>query len=149
MAQRKHNKNYFRGDVWFDKKVDARTRAALQEKEAEFKHTHKNATDEQLLEYIRAFAEEHGYTPNPDEIIGGAFIAKRWGGWMEALTVAGLPKPNGKSPILKKRDIYKQEFKRQTRLFKEERKNQKTAKQTSNPLMCEDNKNERKETDAD
>ena len=148
MAQRKHNKNYFRGDVWFDKKVDARTRAALQETEAEFKHTHKNATDEQLLDYVRTFAEKHGYTPNCDEIIGGFFIAMRWGDWMAVVAAAGLPKPCGKSPIMKKRDIYKQEFKRQARLFQQERREKKKPK-VSTTVTCEDNNNERKENDTD
>lgn len=128
MAQKKHNKNYFRGDVWFNKKVDARTRAALQEKEAEFKQTHKYATDEQLLDYVRAFAEKHGCTPNHDEIIGGSFIARRWGDWNAVVTAAGLPNPSGKSPILEKRDIYKQEFKRQALLFQQERREQKKQK---------------------
>lgn len=148
MTQKKHKANYFRGDVWFDKKVDARTRAALQEKEAEFKQTHKYATDEQLLDYVRAFAEKHGYTPNCDEIIGGVFIARRWGDWMAVVAAAGLPKPSGKSPIMKKRDIYKQEFKRQARLFKQERREKKKPK-VSTTVTCEDNNNERKENDSD
>ena len=149
MTQKKHKSNYFRGDVWFDKKVDAHTRAALQEKEAEFKQTHKYATDEQLLDYVRAFAEKHGYTPNCDEIIGGAFIARRWGDWMAVVTAAGLPKPSGKSPIMKKRDIYKQEFKRQARLFQQERREQKRQKVERTTVICEDNNDERKEIDAD
>jgi len=131
------------------KKVDARTRAALQEKEAEFKQTHKYAADEQLLDYVRTFAEKHGYTPNCDEIIGGVFIARRWGNRMAVVAAAGPPKPCVKSPIMKKRDIYKQEFKRQARLFQQERRAQKKAQVERTTVISEDNNDERKENYTD
>ena len=116
----KGKNNYFRGDLWFDKQVDERTRKALQQRQKDFTKEHADDTDEQLLTYVRKVAAEFGYTPNAGEIIGGEYISRRFGNWDRVIALCGLPKPGKMRPIME-RAIYKQEFKRQASLFKQER----------------------------
>lgn len=120
MSKNKGNKNYFHGDIWFEKQVDQRTRNALFEKQIAFTKEHKNDTDEQLSDYLRQTAAKLGYTPNAGEIIGGEYIAARFGSWNTAVRVSGLKLP-GKPRDFRARQIYKEEFKRQAVLFKKER----------------------------
>ena len=130
-GKKKHKKLYFRGDEWFNAKVAARTREALPRLNKQFALAHFSDSDEELLEYIRQQAKSIGRTANACEVIGGKFIARRLGNWCNAVQAAGLPRPGDVIP-LEKRAIYKQEFKRQAQLFKEERKAIKIAKQTAN-----------------
>ncbi len=118
----------FRGDEWFNQKVHQRVKVSLEEQEARFAREHKADTDEQLLEYVRAFAKELGRTPNCCEIIGGVYISSRFGNWSGVLAAAGLPGPH-KVPQLKNRLIYKREFKRQSALFKQERQDAESQRQ--------------------
>ena len=113
-------RNYFRGDIWFQEKVGARTKASLEQQEKQFSVDHKNDTDEQLLAYLRDFTAKMGHTPNPGEIIGGQYLFRRFGDWENAVRAAGLPKP-GKKAQPTHRLIYKEEFKRQAILFQKER----------------------------
>lgn len=116
----------FRGDQWFNKKTEGRTKEALRKRNAEFAREHSGTSDEELLEYVREQAERLGFTPNAGEIIGGEYISSRFGGWNSVVALAGLRAPKGQPPITK-RQIYKEEFKRQARLFKKEREAQKEA----------------------
>ena len=120
MSKNKGHKNYFQGDIWFEKKVDQRTRSVLVEKQIAFAKEHKSDTDEELLDYLRQTAAKLGYTPNAGEIIGGEYIAARLGSWNAAVQASGLKMP-GKPREFKARPIYKEEFKRQAVLFKKER----------------------------
>lgn len=61
------------------------------------------------------------YTPNPGDLIGGAYIYKRFGSWERVIALCGLPKP-GKMPPMKSRTIYQEEYKRQLELFRQERR---------------------------
>lgn len=112
----------FGGDVWFDQQVDKRVRQSLEKQEVEFACEHEHDTNDQLLEYVREFAEELGRTPHADEIIGqllaylrrcaeelgrspvkaevegGSYIAKRFVTWPLALQLAWLPLPQGMRP---------------------------------------------------
>lgn len=78
----------------------------------QFSVSHINDTDEELLEYIRQQTRLMGRTPNANEIIGGNFIARRFGGWRNAVIAAGLAYPKNAVPW-EKRYIYKQEYERQ------------------------------------
>ena len=49
----KGNQRSFRGDIWFNRKIDQRVRLALREKEAAFFQEHSHDTDRQLLEYVQ------------------------------------------------------------------------------------------------
>lgn len=111
----------FHGDVWFQEKVNGRVKLALERQNAEFARAHRADTDQQLLDYIRDFAGELGRTPNSCEIIGGAYIGRRFGDWAAAVEAAGLPRPSA-PPQPTRRLIYKREFKRQAALFQRERR---------------------------
>lgn len=117
----------FQGDVWFDQQVEKRTKLALHQKQIVFAKEHKEDSNEQLLTYVRQAAEELGFTPNAGEMIGGEYISSRFGSWDQVVHAAGLP-PQGELRDIKKRQIYKEEFKRQAALFKKERREQKEEK---------------------
>ena len=114
----------FRGDIWFDKHVRPRVQEAIARKNKEFARTHKNDTDQQLLDYVRECAAEIKHTPQACEVIGGSFIAKRFGDWEQVVAAAKLPAP-GSAPEVTKRLIYRKEYKYQAALFKKERNAQK------------------------
>lgn len=115
------NKNAYSPNVaeWFGAQVEARTNAALKERNRQFATDHARDTDRQLIAYLRQMAVEFGYTPPEAEVIGGEFIAGRFGGWGRAVAAAGLPM-SGIAPALRRRKVYKEEYLRQTKLFKEE-----------------------------
>lgn len=110
----------FRGDRWFNKRVEGRTKEALRRRETEFAQTHADASDEALLDYVRSEAARLGVTPNAGEIIGGKYISSRLGGWNRVVAASGLKPPRKQKPIAS-RQIFKEEFQVQARLFKRER----------------------------
>ena len=79
---------YFQGDQWFNKKVEGRTREALAQRNGAFAREHKAGSKEALLDYVRSEAARLWFTPNAVEIIGGTYIASRFGGWYQAVTAA-------------------------------------------------------------
>ena len=117
----KGTRNRFRGDLWLEQQIDQRVKAALREKQEAFERVHQDDTEEQLLDHVRREAAKLRYTPNPGDLIGGPYIYKRFGNWERVVTLCGLPKP-GKLPPVKSRTIYKEEYKRQLELFRQERK---------------------------
>ena len=119
----KRMRNRFRGDLWLEQQVDQRAKAVLQEKQEIFEKEHQTDTEEQLLDYVRQEAAKLRYTPNPGDLIGGPYIYKRFGNWERVVALCGLPKP-GKMPPMKNRTIYKEEYKRQLELFRQERRAQ-------------------------
>ena len=66
---------------------------ALQAQEQQFRQTHEQDTDEQLLKLIRDWASDHGYTPWPDELEGGSYLTERFGSWEHLIGLAGLKPP--------------------------------------------------------
>lgn len=106
------NGKYFTGDQRFSKKLIGRTKEVLRQRNVQFAEAHGDASDEALLDYVRSEAARFGMTPNAGEIIGGHFIAVRFGGWQNVITSAGLPPPKKQKPI-PKRQIFKEEFCRQ------------------------------------
>ena len=119
----KRMRNRFRGDLWLEQHVDQRAKAVLQKKQETFEKEHQTDTEEQLLDYVRQEAAKLRYTPNPGDLIGGPYIYKRFGNWDRVVDLCGLPKP-GKMPPMKSRTIYKEEYKRQLELFRQERRAQ-------------------------
>ena len=105
-----------------------KTREALYRQNLLFPQTHREADDQQLLQYVKNFAEELGQSPDACEVIGGSYIAQRFGGWENVLQAAGLSCP-GEIPCPEKRLIYKKEFKRQMKELRQQRQTQKTQKQ--------------------
>ena len=124
----KNKARRFRGDLWFDQHVDQRTRRALEHKQSEFAQLHRDETDEQLLQHLRQAAQTIGYTPNPHEMIGGAYILSRFQTWEHAVSAAGLPKPGRLRPM-RDRYIYKVEYKLQVTAFQEQRRAEKADRQ--------------------
>ena len=80
---------YFQGDQWFNKKVEGRTREALAQRNGAFAREHKAGSKEALLDYVRSEAARLWFTPNAVEIIGGTYIASRFGGWYQAARPGG------------------------------------------------------------
>jgi len=92
----------------------------LRQQENEFAEQHQNDSDEELLAYIREFAQRLKYTPNMCEIIGGEYISGRFNGWNKAVRLAGLPEPRSNPPKPFNRLIYLDELKRQRQLAEKE-----------------------------
>ena len=57
----KKNNNYFRGDLWFQEQVKSRAREELSRQQESFAEEHKDDTEEQLIAYVRGFANALGY----------------------------------------------------------------------------------------
>lgn len=89
---------YFTGDQKLSKKLIGRTKEALRQRNVQFAQTHGDASDEELLDYVRGEAARLGMTPNAGEIIGGHFIAVRFGCWKNVVTAAGLVPPKKQKP---------------------------------------------------
>ena len=105
---------YFTGDQKLSKKLIGRTKEALRQRNVQFAQTHGDASDEELLDYVRGEAARLRMTPNAGEIIGGHFIAVRFGYWKNVVTAAGLVPPKKQKP-LPKRQIFKEELRCQAR----------------------------------
>ena len=131
---KKKNYQNFGADV-FQRQAERRTIDALKEKHRQFAVDHASDTNEKLLEYLRQCAKELDRSPNMDEVIGGRFIAYRFDGWTKAVAAAGLPSPQ-RSPDLRRRKIFKDEYKIQILLLKQENKEkqqQKKARKEPDP----------------
>ncbi|MFQ9916632.1 MAG: homing endonuclease associated repeat-containing protein [Flavonifractor plautii] len=89
---------YFTGDQKLSKKLIGRTKEALRQRNVQFAQTHGDASDEELLDYVRGEAARLGMTPNAGEIIGGHFIAVRFGCWKNVVTAAGWSRRRSRSP---------------------------------------------------
>lgn len=116
MAEKKRAQR-FHSSLWSNRQVAARTAEALERQQAAFSRDHQNDTDEQLLACLLQAVKPFGVTPCAEEIIGGPYIAKRFGSWENAVAAAGLEAPHTLPP-LNRRKIYKREYKRQALLFK-------------------------------
>lgn len=117
---KKKKPDYFHGDTWFNRKVGTRTDDSMARSNANFARMHKQDTDGQLLEYVRQRAAQLGYTPNAKEVVGSGYIISRFGNWPKTVAAAGLP-PVDNTLDVRRRNVYKQEFKQQAKHFKAER----------------------------
>lgn len=113
--------NYFRGDLWFQRQVDQRTRESLRKQEAIFERDHQAETNEQLLQYVRNQAASLGFVPAAKEIIGGKYISNRFGGWGNVIAAAHLQASSRTPPLFIHCKLYKEEYRRQVDLFRKER----------------------------
>ena len=68
---------YFTGDQKLSKKLIGRTKEALRQRNVQFAQTHGDASDEELLDYVRGEAARLGMTPNAGEIIHRATEQQR------------------------------------------------------------------------
>lgn len=105
-----------------------RAEAALNELNKAFAVERADDSDEQLLEYLRHCAEEIGHSPNSCEVIGGLYIAARFGGWQKAISLAGL-RPPKTAPKWENRLIVRRERNRQWELFLKEKQETRQQKE--------------------
>lgn len=114
-------KPYLDAREFVSRQIELRTNAALKQKNTRFAIEHAHDTKEQLLSYLRACARELGRTPGANEIIGGEYIAHRFGGdYRKAVFAAGLSKPESVATGNARR-IYQKELKVQSKLYKREK----------------------------
>ena len=59
---------------------------------------HEADSDEELLAYLRQCTDELGRSPVMKDVVGGSYIAKRFGSWPLVLTLAEIPLPKGMLP---------------------------------------------------
>ncbi len=144
MSKKEKNKR-FRGDLWFDAHVHYRVMEELKWQNSHFEATHQHDTDQELLDYVKECAWGLGFTPWAAEIIGGPYIQKRFGGsWERVLKRADLTS-NRFLPPLKSRKLYKDEYKRQSKLFKLERREKKAEKVSALEAQAAERAQERSE----
>lgn len=96
----------------------SRTKAALEKSEARFPEKHAGDTDGQLLEYLKSCADKIGRSPNRCEVVGGRYIAQRFGSWEAALERLGLPEPCP-APLPEHRLIFREEARRQQKILQD------------------------------
>ena len=123
--------NHNRGD-FLENLMMRRTEAVLDARNKAFPKEHSKDTDAQLLQYLCSCAKQIGHSPDMCEVIGGLYIARRFGGWKNAIAKAGLPRPKT-APKWSRRWIVLQERKRQRELFLEERKRARLQKRAEQP----------------
>ena len=127
---------YFDHNRWREQKLKAMVNAAMKEKNAAFLEEHRNDTDEQLLDYLRACARKLGHTPHPGEIYGSYLLTQRFSGWANAVSAAGLTNPVHQLSREQCR-IYTDELRTLERMFKENREKDKAARKAANQEKAE------------
>ena len=127
---------YFDHNRWREQKLKAMVNVAMKEKNAAFLEEHRNDTDEQLLDYLRACARKLGHTPHPGEIYGSYLLTQRFSGWANAVSAAGLTNPVHQLSREQCR-IYTDELRTQERMFKENREKDKAARKAANQEKAE------------
>lgn len=127
---------YFDHNRWREQKLKAMVNVAMKEKNAAFVEEHRNDTDEQLLDYLRACARKLGHTPHPGEIYGSYLLTQRFSGWANAVSAAGLTNPVHQLSREQCR-IYTDELRTQERMFKKNREKDKAARKAANQEKAE------------
>lgn len=127
---------YFDHNRWREQKLKAMVNVAMKEKNAAFVEEHRNDTDEQLLDYLRACARKLGHTPHPGEIYGSYLLTQRFSGWANAVSAAGLTNPVHQLSREQCR-IYTDELRTQERMFKENREKDRAARKAANQEKAE------------
>ena len=103
----------FDGRNWHEQHIAKRTRAALDEQDRAFAERHAGDTLAELACYLRRCAEHWGRSPAPCEIVGGSYIAERFGSWSDALRAAHL-NPAYSHPHNRSNGRYQREKKRKS-----------------------------------
>ena len=114
------------GDNLLPQQIVKRTREALQAQDEAFAIEYETASDADLIDYVRRCVDV-SYTPAPCEVVGGAYIAQRFGNWSAALKVAGLPSQY-KPPRENSYPRFHEEYARQEAQLMQERREKRQAK---------------------
>ena len=117
----------FDGANWYEQHIAKRTREALAEQDRTFAEKHAGDSLEQLAAYLRRCAGDRKWSPGPNEIVGGSYIAERFGDWKDALRAAHL-NPIYKNPRNKNCGRYQKEKQRQVQLHRVERDAKRAAR---------------------
>ena len=117
------------GEDWYKNQLHLKTTEALIKRHEAFELQNAMTSDAELLEYVRACSEELSETPNVNEVIGGAYIERRFGGWDKVVSAAKLPGPVRTLPV-EKTQIYKKEYKRQEKMFRKNKQQEKADAKT-------------------
>lgn len=115
------------GDNLLHQQIVKRTIEALQAQDEAFAIEYETASDADLIAYVRQCVDV-SYTPAPCEVVGGAYIAQRFGNWSAALKAAELPSQY-KPPREHHYPRYEQEYQRQEVQLLQERKAKRQAGQ--------------------
>lgn len=126
----------FDGNAWYEQYIVARTTAALEEKEKSFSDLHAGDSEQELIQYVRRCADEMGYTPTMREVIGGTYIAQRFGGWPAVLKEAELVADHA-CPAQTKRYIFLKEREVQVELHRQEREAKRKARAIKNKMRVQ------------
>lgn len=118
---------HFDGQNWYKQHIAKRTREALDEQDQAFAVRHAESTLNELACYLRRCAEHWHKSPAPCEIVGGSYIAERFGSWAEALRAAHLNTIYKKSSN-RTNGRYQQEMKHQIELYRAERDAKRTER---------------------
>ena len=114
------------GDNLLHQQLVKRTREALQAQDEAFEIEYETASDDALIDYVRRCVDV-SYTPAPCEVVGGAYIAQRFGNWSAALKVAGLPSQY-RPPRENSYPRFHEEYARQEAQLMQERREKRQAK---------------------
>lgn len=114
------------GDNLLHQQIVKRTREVLQAQDETFAIEYGTASDADLIDYVRHCVEA-SYTPAPCEVVGGAYIAQRFGNWSTALKTAGLPSQY-RPPRENNYSRFQQEYARQEARLMQERREKRQAK---------------------
>ena len=101
---------------------------ALEAQEMQFRQDHAQDTDAQLLELIRDWVSDHGYTPWPLEIPGGSYMAERFGSW-EALIDQARLKPPAHPNRTQSFQRFREETERQKAIYRRKKAEKKQLSQ--------------------
>ena len=114
------------GDNLLHQQIVKRTREALQAQDEAFAIEHETASDADLIDYVRRCVDA-SYTSAPCEVVGGAYIAQRFGNRSAALKAAGLPSQY-KPPRENGYHRFHEEYARQEAQLMQERREKRQAK---------------------
>lgn len=114
------------GDNLLHQQIVKRTIEALQAQDEAFAIEHETASDADLIDYVRRCVDA-SYTSAPCEVVGGAYIAQRFGNWSAALKAAGLPSQY-KPPRENGYPRFHEEYARQEAQLMQERREKRQAK---------------------
>jgi hypothetical protein len=116
-------------DAWRDRQVRIRTEQFFYDQSDLFAEEHENDTDEELKAYVKTIAVKLNRMPMPIEVPGGYFIEQRLGKWLELADEFGVKKYQTSARYKESSTrTYRDEYKRQEILFREERKRKKAEK---------------------
>ena len=121
----------FDGANWYEQHIAKRTRDALAEQDRAFAEKHAGDSLDQLAAYLRRCAGHWHKSPAPCEIVGGSYIAERFGSWSDALRAAHLNPVYG-HPHNRSNGRYQREMKRQIELYRAERDAKRAEREKKN-----------------